>query len=578
MSSVFCLGKNEMVMTVRVKSLSNTTVFNILVTIPAILFLVPTIEGARGFGSTMTTVFACLILVIPSAIVGVLIWIGLRIVDKDRIVTLVCAIFLAGAVILFLDNSFSVVGKLLSATGVEQNVTHIQRMAIGLVIIVVAVAILGIVIKPILAATSGAVLIFALVNLVATFGKGAESQEFVNFAKNAVGNADSSSNEQRTTVVIVLDGLIGEGGVDTSLPGGEQYAQSIHDLSTSHGIKVAPEAVSAYPATRSSIPASLNGLWDISPANITNSLLTHDGATATLKGNKLFDQFEKEGRSVQVYQTPYLNFCAHRGVDLCDTLNIFDGNNTLIKPEYRIGQFWMGFTALRKIYSSTSFLKYVLSAAHRLAEYIVLRSGTGGTFVPKDAAFGSLSMPGRLNQIANAALKAKGGTLLFAHILAPHYPYLLGEDCERVQRWSPFPRELREQQGLSGSKMDAARERHYRSYFAQASCVIDRLNAVMTTVGQEIDVVFLGDHGSRISAGKTSHFLSERDLVDNYSTFFASRVPYSTTGLTTNIVQSMLLTLFAADDVQELTDDPVEVWVGLKEPGTYRRMVVTFPY
>jgi hypothetical protein len=66
--------------------------------------------------------------------------------------------------------------------------------------------------------------------------------------------------------------------------------------------------------------------------------------------------------------------------------------------------------------------------------------------------------------------------------------------------------------------------------------------------------------------------------VDNYSTFFASRVPYSTTGLTTNIVQSMLLTLFAADDVQELTDDPVEVWVGLKEPGTYRRMVVTFPY
>ncbi len=84
------------------------------------------------------------------------------------------------------------------------------------------------------------------------------------------------------------------------------------------------------------------------------------------------------------------------------------------------------------------------------------------------------------------------------------------------------------------SNTPASREKRYTSYFDQVRCAHHKLSillAAMEDAGVLADATIIvhGDHGSRIALHKPNigspALLSDTDIVDNYSTLFAVRMP-----------------------------------------------------
>ena len=119
------------------------------------------------------------------------------------------------------------------------------------------------------------------------------------------------------------------------------------------------------------------------------------------------------------------------------------------------------------------------------------------------------------------------GTMIFAHILVPHAPYILNKDCHFAGK-PDFPYKLGENYGFSDrGKIVAKRTEQYQRYFGQVKCVfnkLDELFAALDDLGKldKTTVILQGDHGSRISNDiEILEHLNERDLIDNYATMFS---------------------------------------------------------
>ena len=127
--------------------------------------------------------------------------------------------------------------------------------------------------------------------------------------------------------------------------------------------------------------------------------------------------------------------------------------------------------------------------------------------------------------------QSRGGEVYFAHLMAPHSPYLLNSNCDtKLTPWiSPYL--LQESHNLKGPTLQSVRESYYKDYYEQVSCVYKKLTELMEKL-ENLDqfknatIVINGDHGSRISSGQYFENLSERDFVDNYSTHFSIRSPH----------------------------------------------------
>ena len=126
------------------------------------------------------------------------------------------------------------------------------------------------------------------------------------------------------------------------------------------------------------------------------------------------------------------------------------------------------------------------------------------------------------------------GDAVFAHILLPHDPYILGEDCQPksdLSLWLPHESAL----WRFRVKADPGRRlARYDEYYKQVTCLHRKLAALFDILErrdllEEATIIVHGDHGSRISLTKpvagNEHLLTPRDIIDGVSTLFAIRSP-----------------------------------------------------
>jgi arylsulfatase A-like enzyme len=138
-----------------------------------------------------------------------------------------------------------------------------------------------------------------------------------------------------------------------------------------------------------------------------------------------------------------------------------------------------------------------------------------------------------LERLEQDLRRAAPGQAYFAHLLIPHYPYVLDESCrirEHVGDWlynvvshdAPVP-----------NSADSRAER-YRRYFAQIRCqqrLLRRLFDALEQAGawRDAHVIVHGDHGSRIARrlalSEDAGRLAPEDFGDHFSTLFAVRMP-----------------------------------------------------
>ena len=134
------------------------------------------------------------------------------------------------------------------------------------------------------------------------------------------------------------------------------------------------------------------------------------------------------------------------------------------------------------------------------------------------------------DEISKEITQTRGGEVFFTHFLTPHMPFLLNKNCDikSIPWYSTY--NLKQIQKLNDKSFREARRAYYKLYYEQVSCVFKKLTALMKRIEnlkqfKNATIIIHGDHGSRISAGQFFEGLSDRDLVDNYSTLFSIRSP-----------------------------------------------------
>lgn len=325
-------------------------------------------------------------------------------------------------------------------------------------------------------------------------------------------------------IYIVLDEMIGLNGIDDTIPGAKEARNEVQNVFLRNGFLIYENAYSRNYFSNRSIPAALNFDWqDNEPGNVSRYSI--EGDKDAFRNIALFSKKKSEGYQIDVWQSDHMNFCLATKVN-CFTYPSFNPNSNYYSMPG--GNLIGPIKIIQESYRNTFFLFYV---SKQLASVI-----TGGKlrWIPKN--FDAHGFPAWFDSFqAHLVQSTAGRKLTFAHFLMPHSPHVLDENCIEV-RLVDNPYDLTARRGLTGDEFSAARAKFYSQYFQQVRCLAKKLDGLFQALDErsefsDASIILHGDHGSRISAGRFREDLSQRDLIDNYSTFFAIRTPMSTEGI-----------------------------------------------
>jgi hypothetical protein len=308
----------------------------------------------------------------------------------------------------------------------------------------------------------------------------------------------SAAKDRPALLHLIVDEFMSPLAVPETIPDGHP-AQSILDRLVARGFSVQTHANSISGNTYRSVSATVG---------MTNELDNYKKGkkgskfTYTLKNTEIFDRLASLGYGISIIQSNFLDLCLNNPEWRCGTYT--RANNMEVFS--RMGVPWqmrmeLAFVAVHQAFTGSDRAKVPLYE---------------GVTAPFFGAYGYFSRPvvvvEMLNELAAGKYVPEKGQALVAHLLLPHFPYILNADCtiKPIQNWKSPSRHA------AGSNEAEI----YSAYWDQAACVMSRLELLLDKVQDRDDLVIVmhGDHGSRI----TKDTPQEND-VDVLMTFFAER-------------------------------------------------------
>lgn len=294
---------------------------------------------------------------------------------------------------------------------------------------------------------------------------------------------------------VVLDEHIGLAALPADLPESAAAVSLIQN--TYDDFALFPRAYSRFAETQYSLGALMNGRPE---ADVTD-LLEQRPAGYTLRANKWFDRLKMRGYALRVYQSTWLDMCQSPAVDTCYTYPLYSMN------------------AVQRSTLSTHDRLHVILSKLGLSDPLPMMSALA-------------SAEAKVRFLADLA-QAPRGVAYIVHLLSPHDGYLFRDDCvlERPPNWT--------EAGHLGELSAEQRLATYREYIPQLICaqhwVSDLIDELKTlNVYDEATIIVHGDHGSRIGERPylltAAASLSDRDLLDHFSTFLAVKAPGTAAG------------------------------------------------
>ena len=298
------------------------------------------------------------------------------------------------------------------------------------------------------------------------------------------------------------------------------------------GFRLFPKAYSPYVDTHNAIPNLLN----LTASATDGSHLQYTpGAPPSLYRNAYFDRMRAQGYGLRVYQSDFLDFC---GADTAVVISCFTypansisyaagmtlpvtAHAGMLANHILMNQSWLFDRAVMQYQRD---IRPTLAAMGAPAP---ARDWRGNRVTP--------SVPEILARVERDVARGAGGTVYFAHLLMPHYPYQYDASCavhessgERLDRSDPGA-----PAGMDNTP--ASRARRLTLYGEQVRCLMRQLDgffARLDTLGVYASAVIVlnGDHGSRISirspkGDSTAVHLTRQDMLDGYSTLLAVKAP-----------------------------------------------------
>ncbi|HEX5613185.1 MAG TPA: hypothetical protein VFX67_11055 [Burkholderiales bacterium] len=331
---------------------------------------------------------------------------------------------------------------------------------------------------------------------------------------------------------LVLDEHIGVDGVPPEIAGSETFRRLLIDFYVERGFRIDTGAYSQYVDTRNSLANLMNFT---SSADPWAHLAPGRSRPYVLQQSAYFGHLRERGYRLRVYESDYLDFCRVPGMTYAACIQ-YSG--------HKIGA--VHRTSLDAAERAQFIVHSALASSYYVARartaYEKVRRSFAGAPLPAwehgPSRVGPIPVLPVLAQLESDLRRAKRGTVYFAHLLIPHYPYVLDESCglrEETGEWLDHALHVGERV-LNTAESRAER---YVRYFAQVRCqlsLLDRLFDAMKEAGVWDDAIVIvhGDHGSRIlrlmPVAANAARLTRADLRDAYSTLFAIRAPGTAAG------------------------------------------------
>jgi hypothetical protein len=364
-------------------------------------------------------------------------------------------------------------------------------------------------------------------------------------------------SEQPAIVHIVLDEMIGVEGIPNDIQGGSELKARVKDVFTKHGFRIYSKAYSRHFMTGMSIPNTLNYDFTDKTYGTISKYQRPDNFRVNQK-NLHFEKLQNSRYALNIYQTEFFDFCQAVVIQRCNTYASYNPWNSFIVQNAEIDREKATAQNLQNASLGSRLLHgYFGLFAHS-------KSSSAGDSIPTH--FELYAVNKWINEIGLNIIDEPRGTMHFAHILAPHGPYILDHNCVVTNKWGSLPQFMREDRNLTEAGFETERVAQYINYFKQATCVINLMDQLLDSIAatpqlQDATIIIHGDHGSRLSAGRFIETLSERDYTDNYSTLFVLRAPNVEVGIESRIVsvQQLISEIFNADHVSKLKAPTVSV-------------------
>jgi hypothetical protein len=335
-------------------------------------------------------------------------------------------------------------------------------------------------------------------------------------------------------VHLILDEHIGIEGIPTDIDGSISTKNLITQFYLKNGFRLFGGAYSHYFRTHINIINMINFADESQPSALTSGRGPYE-----LLRNEYFKLLSDKKYHIGVLSPGWLNFCSHSPVIIHDCIETRWGIlNNFAKLELPVSQ------KLKVLYSRYLNQSSIVAAAIYLvvppleSKFPALASSISQwiwAFYPERTNTDSLNALADLKLLWSDILSLPHGTILFAHLLLPHYPYVTQSDCSvrptnRNFLWSS--RSLFEP--TSTTNTIVSRKERYQQYLEQLECLYLRLDDLfdrMRAAGiyEDSIIVLHGDHGSRIVLSEPTLenqlTLTKQDLVDGFSTLFAMKLP-----------------------------------------------------
>lgn len=301
-------------------------------------------------------------------------------------------------------------------------------------------------------------------------------------------------------IEIVLDEHIGLEGISTENEG-DKLASVLRDKYLNLGFKVYGKT---YSRDFRSI-ASFANFLNFKPIDDLQSHISHDYEKDkhSLTKNALFEELSKQGYSIHVLQSSYLDLCTKKeNFNLAECITYkhtapVPGNPSLSNLERSIGLLEQVFKKLHLDFTRIERSKI-------WAKLNLPRLEAQSILSPSTAAFQAF------DEALALAKKVEGNNAYFIHLLFPHAPYVFNKDCQYL-----------------GEAEDKT-----KAYFEQVSCshaLIDKFLNVLAKNPAAADstIIIHGDHGSRIEEPdiRLNYVFTPENIIKNYSAFFIVRSP-----------------------------------------------------
>jgi hypothetical protein len=351
--------------------------------------------------------------------------------------------------------------------------------------------------------------LFGTIVLVTTLlGLGGRTPWIHSIKGKAAGAAPRPTDPRPAIVHMILDEQIGIEGLPQTDPDAVLLSGQLKSFYLGAGFATYGGAYSENMRTMNAIPQVLNFGERLGEGM--------HGRKAVIGPTKQLERLVDQGYRLTILQTDYAEFCDGARFFECVTYEVSSPSALVRSP---LSIFDRTGLLVAKFLSLSRLVELLLSPWRFVAAHSHLPKLDPGN-LGRSTTAPSLTM---FDELARRLSNARPGEAYFAHLLLPHYPYAMDENC-RLLPWRKWKRPY--------GKQDISVRQH--AYYAQDRCTIRKIAAALQALdrspaGKKAIVIIHGDHGSRISQfdptpdnlGK----LSDGDMIALYSTNFAVRSP-----------------------------------------------------